>query len=449
MKKMKKTGKTLLSLLACAAAAVALAGCSLFPRASSPVFPYDVAVENGYTGTEGSWLAAQEEETHEHALYEEAKASGSFEGTFLEFLAELAKIGYAPADPAYGAQLALRSAVKVETSAGQGAGVIYAVQQAEGEGYPDLLILTNHHVVYGTRGLSGQILCYLYGGETESRALLATCVGASSRYDIAVLRVDGDTSIAFGGNNLHKNGEVILESGACAVTIGDSDAVCAGEAAFAVGNPDGQGLSVTEGVVSVTSEYVYIADDAGDPVSMLEMRTDATVNHGNSGGGFFNARGELIGIVNARSEKEGVEAFGYAIPVNRVVAVAENLIARAAEGKTGVAVANLGCTFETADSRSVYDEDTGKCYLSESVVAGNVNVFSAAYRSGLRTGDTVLSVTLRSSSGTVKRAVTRLHILEDMLLAARAGDTLVLETSRDGGTEITFTLSDSNFTVEQ
>ncbi len=157
---------------------------------------------------------------------------------------------------------------------------------------------------------------------------------------------------------------------------------------------------------------------------MREIRTDAAVNHGNSGGGLFNAAGELVGIVNARSEKDGVLGFGYAIPVNTALAVANNCRANGGVLKS----AKLGVSVATEESHSVYDEKTGKLYKSEKVVIRSVDNGSAAIAGGADVGDTFVSATLNGK--TVQ--LTRRYKLTNLLLEVRKGDTLTLVVSRDG-----------------
>jgi serine protease Do len=105
-------------------------------------------------------------------------------------------------------------------------------------------------------------------------------------------------------------------------TWGDSDALVVGELAVAIGNPLGKlGGTVTEGVISALSRDIEI-----DRHSMNLLQTSAAVNPGNSGGGLFNSRGELIGIVNAKSSGADIEGLGFAIPSNTAISVVADLI---------------------------------------------------------------------------------------------------------------------------
>ena len=89
-----------------------------------------------------------------------------------------------------------------------------------------------------------------------------------------------------------------------------------------MGNPLGElGGTVTDGIISALDREVTVENQ-----TMNLLQTNAAVSPGNSGGGLFNERGELIGIVNAKSSGQNAEGLGFAIPVNTAIQVAEELI---------------------------------------------------------------------------------------------------------------------------
>ncbi len=105
-------------------------------------------------------------------------------------------------------------------------------------------------------------------------------------------------------------------------TVGNFDEIVVGETVVAIGNPLGTlGGSVTNGIVSALDRDIII-----DGTTYHLLQTNAEINPGNSGGGLFNAKGELIGIVNAKSVGENVEGLGFAIPVSDAVAIMTDLI---------------------------------------------------------------------------------------------------------------------------
>ena len=78
---------------------------------------------------------------------------------------------------------------------------------------------------------------------------------------------------------------------------------------------------MTDGIISALDREVTVENQ-----TMNLLQTNAAVSPGNSGGGLFNERGELIGIVNAKSSGQNAEGLGFAIPVNTAIQVAEELI---------------------------------------------------------------------------------------------------------------------------
>lgn len=426
---------------------VLLAGCSLFDfsdSSSDTRFPYDVAEERGEEGSHESWLASLEAPSTElRRLYEEATADGDFTGTYYEFLREM---GVKEDNGAY-AQEALRSVVYVQAhfypaSRNQseyysmGSGVIYDLDTAAG----DALIVTNYHVVCSADSagnetishISDDISVFLYGSEISTRAIEATYLGGTMEYDIAVLKVEGEEML----KNTAESKTIAKEVTAC-----DSDSVTAGERVYAVGNADGEGISVTAGVVSVEAEDAkFLASDDKTYITLSEIRFDAAVNPGNSGGGLFNASGELLGIVNGGREVEEVVGFGYAIPANSALAIAQNIIDTCAKSPEahGGAQARLGVTVQTADSRSVWNEETGKLYIEEKITAKEVVRGGAADKMGMLVGDTLISAELTSTRGGKSYEheiqITRDFKLTAFLFEVRLGDTVKFTVSRGGET---------------
>ncbi len=427
---------------------VLFAGCSLLDYAGGANddkrFPYDVAVERGEEGSRESWLASLETPSTElRRLYEEARADGGFSGTFFEFLQAM---GVEEDNGAY-AQTALRSVVYVRalfspSSRGEsdyyslGSGIIYDLDTAAG----DALIVTNYHVVYSQKStgneavphVSDEINVFLYGSEISTHAIPASYVGGTMDYDIAVLKVEGEDMLkdTDGGKTIAK-----------AVTACDSDSVTAGERVYAVGNADGEGVSVTAGVVSVEAEDArFVGADDKTYITLSEIRFDAAVNPGNSGGGLFNASGELLGIVNGGREVEDVVGFGYAIPANTALSIAQNIIDTCRENAAsrGAARASLGISVQVADSRSAYDGQTGKLYIEELLNVVDVTRGGVAAKMGMLVGDTLVGAKLSSTRGgmpyTREIALTRDFKLVAFLFEIRLGDTVEFTVSREGKT---------------
>ena len=312
-----------------------------------------------------------------------------------------------------------------------GAGVIYRLDKSEGDAY----LITNHHVIYDAssnseNGISEEITVYLYGSEYETQGIKAEYLGGSLQYDIAVLRIE--------------DSETLRASDAVAVTISDAEEATVGETAIAIGNPEGLGISVTSGIVSVDSEEItMLAADNRTTVTFRVMRIDTAVNSGNSGGGLFNSEGELMGIVNAKITDSQVENIAYAIPLQTAVGVADNIIDNCSDTDLSTpVVASLGISLAIADSYAKYDTDTGLISIIEQIEVYSVDE-SSPLREQLASSDIIRSVTV----GDRTYRVTRLYHLRDELLTARVGDTVTLSVERDGvETTATVTLTEDNFT---
>ena len=316
-----------------------------------------------------------------------------------------------------------------------GSGVIYKLDKAKGDAY----IITNYHVVFSGSsdtedGISDNIEVYLYGQEFVEYKIDATYVGGAMNYDIAVLKVEGS--------------DVLRASSAMAAEFADSNEVSVLETAVAVGNAEALGISATAGYVNVDSEYITIGmtDKSGieRTVELRVLRVDAPVNQGNSGGGIFNIKGELIGIVNARSSKTDAENINYATPSNLAKALVENILYYADKADVPcVYRCMLGITVASAGSRVVYDTESGKIRIMENVTVTDLTATSFA-KGELQVGDVVKSITVDG----VRTEITRMFMVIDSMLYARVGSTVEMEIVRGDKTLTkTFVIGESTLTA--
>ena len=177
-----------------------------------------------------------------------------------------------------------QSAVETGDASGAGSGVIWTA-----DGY----IVTCNHVINGFSIIRVTL--------SNGSSYFAEVVGTDVRTDLAVLRIQA--------------------SGLPAITARTTDLVLA-ETVIAIGNPLGVlSNTVTSGILSCLARSISIE---GQPMTLIQI--DAAVNHGNSGGGLFDTNGSLIGIVNAKSTGNSVEGIGFAIPINTVLDVCNQLI---------------------------------------------------------------------------------------------------------------------------
>ena len=264
----------------------------------------------------------------------------------------------------------------------------YYVQSGAGSGViisQDGYILTCAHVVSGATSVKVQL-----NGSDESYD--ATVVGQDSTSDIAVLKIDA--------------------TGLTPAVIGDSDALAVGEVAVAVGNPLGTlSNTVTDGIVSALNRQVTVQNN-----DMTLIQTDASISPGNSGGGLFNANGELIGIVNAKSSYSEAEGIGFAIPINTAMENGRQLIENGSVARPALGVKIVDVTdAQTAQQLGV---STMGVYVVE------VTKGSGADAAGVQAGDRVLAVD--------DTAVSDSSALKNYLKDKGIGDTVNLQVERDG-----------------
>ena len=258
---------------------------------------------------------------------------------------------------------------------GAGSGVIFTA-----DGY----IITNAHVVEGAQ----QITVKLNDGTTYN----ATLVGSDSQSDIAVIKIDA--------------------TGLTPAVLGDSDTIAIGETAIAVGNPSNLGVTSTDGIISALNRSVTVE---GNTMNLIQ--TSAAISPGNSGGGLFNSKGELIGIVNAKNADENAEGLGFAIPINTAKAVAQDLIENGyVTGRPVLGITVVSIT--DAQTAMQYGVSTLGAYV-QSVTEG-----SGAANAGMKVGDRIVSV----GTKTVTSATDVTNALQDY----SAGDTVQVQVDRNG-----------------
>lgn len=309
-----------------------------------------------------------------------------------------------------------------------GSGVIYALDRAAG----DAIIVTNYHVIYyknATNPISEDINIYLYGMEAEQYKVKATFVGGSLTEDIAVLRVSGS--------------DVIKNSCAVSVKIGDSAALSVTDRVLAVGNPEGDGISISDGIVSMNDETISMtASDGRTIIDLRVIRIDCGINQGNSGGGLYDMDGKLVGIVNAKKTGGEIDNIGWALPINRVKNLVENILDHC-DGATATnpKKALLGVTLYAAAMGVHVDSASGDVTRYEVVEIYEVTN-TCIIKDKIQVGDRILYTTVDG----VKVNSDRVHMVVDHLLVARVGSTVVLGVERDGESfEITITLTEENF----
>jgi S1-C subfamily serine protease len=210
-------------------------------------------------------------------------------------------------------------------------------------------IVTNQHVIAGAESIRVQL--------ADGRIADATIVGQDPDTDIAILDLEiGDLPI---------------------MPMGRSDTLRVGDIVLAIGNPYGIGQTVTQGIVSATGR-----GQLGLATFENFIQTDAAINLGNSGGALIDAHGDLVGINTAVLNRAygGPEGIGFAIPVNLVRGVMEQILmnGHVVRGWLGFVPQDL------TDEQSAQVGTAGG-----GVTVVNILVKSPAYEAGMRPGDLV------------------------------------------------------------
>lgn len=214
----------------------------------------------------------------------------------------------------------------------------------------DGFVVTNNHVIDG----ADEITVEFFSGQE----LKATVIGTDPNTDIALLKVEAEVPLPF-------------------VSFGDSNNARVGDWVIAMGNPLGQGFSVSAGIVSARNRALSGTYDD-------YIQTDAAINRGNSGGPLFNMDGDVIGVNTAiLSPGGGSVGIGFSVPSDLV----QNIVANLADDGT-ITRGWLGVQIRpmTEEVAQVLGYGTPKGAVIEAVGDD-----SPAKKAGLEKGDIILS----------------------------------------------------------
>ena len=329
-------------------------------------------------------------------VYEAAKSIEGDDYTYEQFLKDYVNVE-TPEDNSKAINRALLSSVKFYTefketapieingvSTGRyenrtglytGSGVIYRKDTEY------TYMITNYHVVFsqyansanGNTKIAQKIVCYLYGSESapqaggtsgsytiytyDSYAVPCEYVGGSIANDIAIVRAKTSDMTAI--NASYRVAEF-------------ADSYHVGQTAIAIGNPEGEGISASEGIVSVADEYISLAID-GTARAYRAMRIDTAIYQGNSGGGLFDTSGNLIGITNAGDGED--QSINFAVPLEIAKGVTDNILYYYGDGSNGSVAAQkptLGVNVTSSNSHYLYDDSLGYGEIVETITVTSV-----------------------------------------------------------------------------
>ncbi|MBO4947791.1 MAG: trypsin-like peptidase domain-containing protein [Peptococcaceae bacterium] len=259
---------------------------------------------------------------------------------------------------------------------GSGSGVIYSE-----DGY----IITNYHVIEDATSVVVTL-----SDEQEYEAVI---IGADEASDLAVLKIDAGRKLP-------------------AAEFGNSSELQIGELVVAIGNPLGYDNTVTDGIVSGLNRQL---SDYTDEMTLIQ--TNAAINSGNSGGALVNSRGEVIGINSAKLVASNAEGMGFALSIDEVKPLVEQLITQGHVSRPYMGV--------TIDSQYQVDEETAERYeIPMGIMIYEVAENSPAERAGLRAGDIIYKVN--------DTLIQSFDDLSELIDSSQVGDTLRVLANRDG-----------------
>ncbi|ONI46894.1 hypothetical protein AN642_02495 [Epulopiscium sp. SCG-B10WGA-EpuloA2] len=270
-------------------------------------------------------------------------------------------------------------------ASGLGSGVIFYEDDEK------IYIISNAHVVDGAETLTVTFL-----GNSKVNAHI---IGKDTLTDIAIVGVNKDDL------PLELIGKISV------APLGNSDSLRVGDLAIAIGTPldEAYNNTVTAGIISAINRTLDVSSES----EMKLIQTDAAINPGNSGGALIGPSGEVIGINTIKLVDNTVEGMGFAIPINDVKLIVDELL------ETGRIIRPaLGITGATMTQDIVQFEFPVGVFV-ESVVPG-----SAADIGGIKANDIILEFD--------NTKITTMEELRALLAPKRVGDQVVVRVSRAG-----------------
>jgi serine protease Do len=237
-------------------------------------------------------------------------------------------------------------------------------------------IVTNYHVVDGVR----QIRVTL----ADKSRFTARLIAHDMETDLAIIKIDANKKLPV-------------------ITLGTSSDLMPGETVIAMGNAYGYENSVTRGIISALHRAVPVSD-AQFYDDLIQV--DAAINPGNSGGPLLNIDGEMIGINVA--VRAGAQSIGFAIPVNKAMAITAQL---------------LGSHMSRTTWHGVVPGGDGDM-TSAGVLVGSIDKKSPAEKCGLHSGDHITTVNGDAICGAVG--------FQRAMLDRKVGQSVQLEVNRGG-----------------
>ncbi|PSB27439.1 HhoA/HhoB/HtrA family serine endopeptidase [Chlorogloea sp. CCALA 695] len=251
-------------------------------------------------------------------------------------------------------------------------------------------ILTNSHVVNGADTVSVTL--------KDGRTFKGEVLGEDPVTDVAVIKIEA--------NDLP------------IIPIGNSDGLRPGEWVIAIGNPLGLDNTVTAGIVSATDRSSSDIGVSDKRVGFIQ--TDAAINPGNSGGPLLNARGEVIGMNTAIIS--GAQGLGFAIPINTVQGISQQIITKGKVEHAYLGVQMLTLTPEVKEQLNTQSRGRIRIEAEKGILLVRVVPNSPADDAGLQAGDVVQSIN--------NQPVTKTEQVQQLVESSNVGSQLKMKIQR-------------------
>jgi len=254
----------------------------------------------------------------------------------------------------------------------------------------DGYIVTNNHVVDNASKIEVTL--------NDKRTFIAELIGTDKTTDLALLKIE--------------------EKGLHFMSFGNSDEAKVGQWVVAVGNPMNLNSTVTAGIISAKGRSIDLLRSEDNQYAIENfIQTDAAINPGNSGGALVNTRGELIGINTAIASQTGsYTGYGFAVPVNLVKKVMDDLLKFGKVQRAVLGVAIQEITQELAEKEGLKDLN--------GVLVQEVTEGGSAQKAGVKKGDVIVSIN--------GAAVNSVSGLQELIGKYRPGDKVSINLNRGG-----------------
>ncbi|MBF2088523.1 MAG: trypsin-like peptidase domain-containing protein [Synechococcales cyanobacterium K44_A2020_017] len=259
----------------------------------------------------------------------------------------------------------------------------------------DGLVITNAHVIDGADRVTVTL--------RDGREFEGEVVGQDPVTDVAVIRISA--------SNLP------------IVRLGDAEEIRPGEWAIAIGNPLGLDNTVTAGIISATGRSSADVRIPDKQVSFIQ--TDAAINPGNSGGPLLNDRGQVIGMNTAIIG--GAQGLGFAIPINVVQDIANQLITNGRVQHPYLGIRMVELTEDVKQELNANLNRAQQLDIDQGVVVVEVAPGSPASLGGLQAGDVIQEIN--------GEAIATGQDIQDVVRSSNVGDRLQISLWREGDTQ--------------